>query len=44
VKPTGGEKGKLTVVCEVVKEERGKIEKWVEENEMEQMEDVSNKL
>jgi len=27
-------KGRLTVVCEVVEEEGGKIEEWVEEDKM----------
>ena len=44
MKPVGGVKGRLTVVREVVEEEREKIEEWVEENEMGQMEDTSNEL
>ena len=44
MKPAGGVKGRLTVVREVVEEEGGKIEEWVEEDEMEQMGDASNKL
>jgi len=44
VKPAGGVKGRLTAVCEVVEEEGGKIEKWIEKDEMGQMGDASNKL
>ena len=44
VKPAEGVKGRLTAVCEVVEEEGGKIEEWVEEDEMGQMEDTSNEL
>ena len=44
VKPAGGMKGRLTAVREVVEEEEGKIEEWVEEDEMGQMGDASNKL
>jgi len=44
VKPAEGVKGRLTIVCEVVEEKRGKIEEWVEEDEMGQMEDATNKL
>ena len=44
MKPAGGVKGRLTAVCEVVEEEGGKIEKWIEKDEMGQMGDASNKL
>ena len=44
MKPAGGVKGRLTAVCEVVEEEGGKIKEWVEEDEMGQMRDTSNKL
>jgi len=44
MKLAGGVKGRLTAVREVVEEEEGKIEEWVEENEMGQMGDASNKL
>jgi len=44
VKPARGVKGRLTMVREVVEEERGRIEEWVEEDEIGQMEDASNKL
>ena len=37
-------KGRLTAVCKVVEEEGGKIEEWVEEDEMGQMGDVSSEL
>jgi len=36
--------GRLTVVCEVVKEEGGKIKEWIEEDKMGQIGDASNKL
>ena len=44
VKPAGRAKGRLTVVCEVVEEEGGKIEEWVKEDKMGQMGDNSNEL
>ena len=44
MKPAGGVKGRLTPVCEVVEEKKGKIEEWVEEDKMEQMGDASNEL
>ena len=44
VKPAGGVKGRLTVVCKVVEKEEGKIEEWNEKDEMGQMEDASNEL
>jgi len=44
VKPARGVKGRLTAVREVVEEEGGKIEEWVEEDEMKQMENASNEL
>ena len=44
MKPARGVKGRLTMVREVVEEERGRIEEWVEEDEIGQMEDASNKL
>ena len=44
MKLAGGVKGRLTAVCEVVEEEGGNIEEWVEEDEMGQMGDASNKL
>jgi len=44
VKLAGGIKRRLTAVREVVEEEGGKIKEWVEENEMGQMGDTSNKL
>ena len=44
MKPAGEVKGRLTAVCEVVEEEGGKIEEWVEEDEMGQMGDASNEL
>jgi len=44
VKPAGGVKGRLTVVCEVVEEEGGKIEEWIEEDEIGQMGDASEEL
>jgi len=34
VKLAGGEKGRLTAVCEVVKEKGEKIEEWNKEDEM----------
>jgi len=37
-------KGRLTAVCEVVEEEGGKTEEWIEEDKMGQMGDASNKL
>ena len=37
-------KGRLTAVCEVVEEERGKIEEWIEEDEMGQMGDALEEL
>ena len=37
-------KGRLTAVHKVVEEEGGKIEEWIEEDEMEQMGDTSKKL
>jgi len=37
-------KGRLTVVCEVVEEEGGKIKEWNEEDKMGQMEDASSEL
>ena len=44
VKLAGGVKRRLTVVCKVVEEEAGKIEKWIKEDEIGQMEDASNEL
>ena len=44
MKPAGEVKERLTAVREVVEEEGGKIEEWIEEDEMEQMGDTSNKL
>ena len=44
MKPAGGVNGRLTAVREVVEEEGGKIEEWVEEDKMGQMGDASNKL
>jgi len=44
MKPAGGVKGRLTAVHEVVEEEEGKIEEWIEEDEIGQMGDASNKL
>ena len=43
MKLTREEKGRLTAVREVV-EEGGKIEEWIEEDEMEQIADDSNEL
>jgi len=43
MKLTREEKGRLTAVHEVV-EEGGKIEEWIEEDEMEQIADDSNEL
>jgi len=40
----GGVKGRLTVVYEVVEEEGGKIEEWIEEDKMGQIGDASNEL
>jgi len=37
-------KERLTAVCKVVEEEGGKIEEWIEKDEMEQIGDASNKL
>ena len=37
-------RGRLTVVHEVVEEERERIEEWNEEDEMGQMGDASNEL
>jgi len=34
VKPAGGVKGRLTAVCEVDEEKRGKIKEWNKEDEM----------
>ena len=34
MKPTGGVKGRLTAVHEVVEEEGGKIKEWNEEDEI----------
>jgi len=34
VEPVEKVKGRLTAVCEVVEEERGKIEEWNEKDEM----------
>ena len=34
MKPAGREKGRLTAVREVVEEEKGKIEEWNKEDEM----------
>jgi len=44
VKPVGGVKGRLTVVHEVVEEERGKIEEWNEEDEMGNMGNPTGEL
>ena len=44
MKPAGGVKGRPTAVREVVEEEGGKIEEWVEEDEMGQTGDASNEL
>ena len=44
VKPAREEKGRLTVVCGVVEEERGKTKEWMKEDEMGQMGDASNEL
>ena len=39
-----GVRGRLTVVCEVVEEEGGKIKEWGKEDKLEQMEHASNEL
>ena len=44
VKPTGGVKGRLTAVHEVVEKEGGKIEEWNEEDEMGNVGDPRGKL
>jgi len=44
VKPAGREKGRLTMVREVVEEEGGKIEEWNEEDEMGNMGDPTGEL
>ena len=44
IKLEGGVKRRLTAVREVVEEEGKKIEDWIEEDEMGQMGDASNKL
>ena len=44
MKPAREEKGRLTVVCGVVEEERGKTKEWMKEDEMGQMGDASNEL
>jgi len=44
VKPAGREKGRLTVVREVVEEEGGKIEEWNEEDEMGNIGDPTEEL
>jgi len=44
VKLAGGVKGRLTVVREVVEEEKGKIEEWNEENEMGNVSDPMGEL
>ena len=44
MKLAGGEKGRLTAVCEVVEEKGGKIEEWNEEDEMENVGDPTGEL
>jgi len=44
VKLEGEVKGRLTAVREVVEEKGGKIEDWIEEDEMGQIGDASNEL
>ena len=44
MKLAGGEKGRLTAVCEVVEEEGGKIEEWDEEDEMGNVGDPTGEL
>ena len=44
MKSTGGVKGRLTAVCEVVEKEGGKIEKWNKEDEMGNVSDPTGEL
>jgi len=37
-------KGRLTTICEVVEEEKGKIEEWNKEDEMGSMSDPTGEL
>jgi len=44
VKLVGEVKGRLTAVCEVVEEKGGKIEEWIKEDKIEQIEDALEEL